>query len=157
MWFFLQTFTMKNTNSLNEKEPRPLRDYLYQTPNKLSEELIRCMVTIYCTLSDPPLEHLGAPESPSSTRSSSTTLSSILGILSDGWSPGHKKGEYSYDASLVDPFQVKGKSGVSGTYRHMVEVPWISVDKERISYVARMLRGFRWFDEWCYWIKKLIV
>ena len=118
---------MKNTNSLNEKEPRPLRDYLYQTPNKLSEELIRCMVTIYCTLSDPPLEHLGAPESPSSTRSSSTTLSSILGILSDGWSPGHKKGEYSYDASLVDPFQVKGKSGVSGTYRHMVEVPWISV------------------------------
>ena len=133
---------MKNTNSLNEKEPRPLRDYLYQTPNKLSEELIRCMVTIYCTLSDPPLEHLGAPESPSSTRSSSTTLSSILGILSDGWSPGHKA-EHSYDELLINPFQVKGKSGVPRAYSCMVEVPWICVDKERLSHAARLLREFR--------------
>jgi hypothetical protein len=82
--------------------------------------------------------------SPCSSRTSSTSLSSILGILSDGWSPGHNnKGDYSDEAPLIDPFQVKGKNGVLGTYRHMVEVPWISVDKERISYAARTLRGFR--------------
>ena len=78
----------------------------------------------------------------SSSTSSSTSLSSIHGILSDGWSPGHKA-EHSYDELLINPFQVKGKSGVPRAYSSMVEVPWICVDKERLSHAARLLREFR--------------
>ncbi|MCO5612042.1 hypothetical protein L7F22_066304 [Adiantum nelumboides] len=134
--------TRSNSSSLNEDGPRPLRDYLSETPNRLSEELIRCMATIYCKLSDPPLSVLGVPESPSSCTSSSTSLSSIHGMFSDGWSPGCKA-DYSYEMPLIDPFQVKGKAGGVGAYNSMVEVPWICVDKDRLSYVARMLRDFR--------------
>lgn len=134
--------TRSNPSSLNEDGPRPLRDYLSETPNKLSEELIRCMATIYCKLSDPPLPIPGVPESPSSCTSSSTSLSSIHGMFSDGWSPSCKA-DYSYDVPLIDPFQVKGKAGGVGAYSCMVEVPWICVDKDRLSYVARMLRDFR--------------
>lgn len=134
--------TRSNPSSLNEDGPRPLRDYLSETPNKLSEELIRCMATIYCKLSDPPLPISGVPESPSSCTSSSTSLSSIHGMFSDGWSPSGKA-DYSYDVPLIDPFQVKGKAGGVGAYSCMVEVPWICVDKDRLSYVARMLRDFR--------------
>ena len=100
------------------------------------------MVTIYCKLSDPAPTNLPAPDSPSSSTSSSTSLSSIHGILSDGWSPGHKA-EHSYDELLINPFQVKGKSGVPRAYSSMVEVPWICVDKERLSHAARLLREFR--------------
>ncbi|KAH7281418.1 hypothetical protein KP509_36G046500 [Ceratopteris richardii] len=131
-----------NSSSLNEDGPRPLRDYLSETPNRLSEELIRCMATIYCKLSDPPLNVLGVPESPSSCTSSSTSLSSLHGMYSDGWSPGCRA-DLSYEAPLLDPFQVKGKSGSVGAYNSMIEVPWICVDKDRLSYVARMLRDFR--------------
>lgn len=134
--------TRSNPSSLNEDGPRPLREYLSDTPNMLSEDLIRCMATIYCKLSDPPLPHLGVPESPSSCTSSPTSVSSIHGIFSDGWSPGCKA-EYSYDTPLIDPFHVKGKVGGMGAYSCMVEVPWICVDKDRLSYVARMLRNFR--------------
>lgn len=134
--------TKSSPSSVNEDGPRPLRDYLSETPNKLSEELVRCMTAIYCKLSDPPLPQFGMPESPSSCTSSSTSLSSIHGIFSDGWSPGCKT-EIAYDTPLMDPFQVKGKVGGAGAYSSMVEVPWICLDKDRLNYTARMLRDFR--------------
>lgn len=132
-----------NILSLDEDGPRPLRDYLSEPPNQLSEDLVRCMTTIYCKLSDPPsLSSLGVPESPLSCASSSTSLSSIHGMFSDGWSP-RSRIESTYDTPLIDPFQVKGKLGRTGAYSCMVEVPHICMEKDRLNHASRMLRDFR--------------
>ena len=143
-------FTKSNPSSLNEDGlSRPLKEYLNYTPNKLSEELIRCMIAIYCKIADSPFPNLHeVPESPSSCASSSLTSmsSTVHGMLSDGWSPGCKASdENPYDTPRIDPFQVKnnGRRRTEGAYACMVEVLWISMDKERLSNVSCMLRDFR--------------
>ncbi|KAG6547624.1 hypothetical protein Mapa_011073 [Marchantia paleacea] len=123
------------------------------TPNRLSEELVRCMAAIYCKLADPPLSASSAPISPSSCSSSSsgssmtTTSSSPRGFSTDSWggSPGWRGGDSTSEvASLVDPFQLKDRKGdIVGAYSSAVEVPWICVDKDRLTYAARALRNFR--------------
>jgi hypothetical protein len=137
-----QRFTKSNPGSLNEDGPRPLKEYLCYTPNKLSEELIHCMAAIYCKLADPALPQSGVPESPSSCTSSSTSISSVQGIFSDGWSP-RSKPERSCEAPFLDPFQVKGNTRRAGPYNSMVEVPLIRVSKERLNSVSIMLHDFR--------------
>ncbi|OAE19845.1 hypothetical protein AXG93_291s1260 [Marchantia polymorpha subsp. ruderalis] len=123
------------------------------TPNRLSEELVRCMAAIYCKLADPPLSASSAPISPSSCSSSSsgssmtTTSSSPRGFSTDSWagSPGWRGADNTSEvAALVDPFQLKDRKGdVVGAYSSAVEVPWICVDKDRLTYAARALRNFR--------------
>ncbi|KAL3700252.1 hypothetical protein R1sor_018274 [Riccia sorocarpa] len=124
------------------------------TPNRLSEELVRCMAAIYCKLADPPLPASSAPISPSSSSSSSsgstvtTRSSSPRGFSNDSFgSPrwrGADSNSHSEAASLMDPFQLKDRKGdVVGAYRSAVEVPWICVDKDRLNYAARALRNFR--------------
>eukprot|EP00250_Pteridium_aquilinum_P019636 c24505_g1_i1 orf=720-2648(+) len=139
----LKSRTVKSILSLDEDSPRPLKDYLSESPNHLSEDLVRCMTNIYCKISvSPPAPSLGVPESPLSCTSSSTSLSSNYGMFSDGWSPGSRN-ELSYDAPLVDPFRVKGNLRWTGAYHNMVEVPHICTDKDRLSSTTRMLRSFR--------------
>ncbi|CAM6093562.1 unnamed protein product [Calypogeia fissa] len=120
------------------------------SPNRLSEELVRCMASIYCKLADPPLSQSSAPISPASSSSSSasstTTTSSPRGSSSESWSPKWVRGadNSSEVLSLVDPFQLKDRKGdVVGSYLSAVEVPWICVDKDRLNYAARALRNFR--------------
>ncbi|KAL2651558.1 hypothetical protein R1flu_019686 [Riccia fluitans] len=124
------------------------------TPNRLSEELVRCMAAIYCKLADPPLSTSSAPISPTSCSSSSsgstvtTRSSSPRGSSTDSFgSPRWRGGDCSSNseaASLMDPFQLKDRKGdVVGAYRSAVEVPWICVDKDRLTYAARALRNFR--------------
>lgn len=135
--------TVKSILSLDEDSPRPLKDYLSESPNDLSEDLVRCMTNIYCKLSvSPPVPYLGVPESPYSYTSSTTSLSSIHGMFSDGWSPGSRT-DSCYDAHLVDPFRVKGNLGRTGAYHYMVEVPHICTEKDRLNNATRMLRNFR--------------
>ncbi|KAJ7538011.1 hypothetical protein O6H91_11G031100 [Diphasiastrum complanatum] len=45
-------------NCAPSQSPHLLMKQLYRTPNRLSEELVRCMSAIYCKLSEPPLEQL---------------------------------------------------------------------------------------------------
>lgn len=120
-------------------------------PNKLSEELVRCMAAIYCKLADPPLPQL-APCSPSSsTNSSSTAVSSPNDISNGSWSPRWRtenanscefSGDQLPSGSCKDHELRDGAR--SGSYGSMVEVPWICVDKDRLTYAARALRNFRY-------------
>ncbi|KAG0605815.1 hypothetical protein M758_9G089700 [Ceratodon purpureus] len=119
-------------------------------PNKLSEELVRCMAAIYCKLADPPLPQL-TPFSPSSsTNSSSTTISSPNEVSNGNWSPRWRtesanscelSGDQLPSGSCKDHELRDGAH--SGPYGSMVEVPWICVDKDRLTYAARALRNFR--------------
>ncbi|CAM6046101.1 unnamed protein product [Sphagnum compactum] len=122
-----------------------------KTPNKLSEELVRCMAAIYCKLAHPPLPQL-SPFSPgsSSSASSSTTHESSheFSNSNDSWSPLWRTDNTSCEmingCIFPDPYSVKdvGSEDV-GPYSSMVEVPWICVDKDRLTYAARALQNFR--------------
>lgn len=121
-------------------EPSLLGERISETPNKLSEELVRCMAAIYCKLADPPIPYLGCSISPSSS-SSSASLFSPKELSSDGWSP-----QWRTDASSLSSGTHHPKSIMEniGHCNFMVEVPWICVDNDRLSYVAKMLRNFRY-------------
>ena len=133
------------TPSLTKDGPRPLKDYLSESLNQLSENMVHCMKSIYCKLSDPPPTLWnGNPESPSSCNSCSTSVSSMYGMFSDGWSPG-SRAESSYDVAMIDPYEVKSglKCGHIGAYSCMIEIAHICVDKDKLNHAARMLREFR--------------
>nr|XP_024400877.1 uncharacterized protein LOC112294543 isoform X2 [Physcomitrium patens] len=115
-------------------------------PNKLSEELVRCMAAIYCKLADPPLPKLVAI-SPSSSTSSTTTASSSHDVSNGSWSPRWRtESANSCELSGELPsnaYKDHHREGSSGFCGSMVEVPWICVDKDRLTYAARALRNFR--------------
>lgn len=120
---------------------RTLKDYIYEAPNRLSEELVRCMADIYCKLSEPPIIQSGVVLSPSSSISS-TSLYSPRDAISDGWSPRRKIASVC-ETTLKNPFKIKGQSRNIGPYSSMVEVPWICADKDQLAYATSMLRTFR--------------
>lgn len=120
---------------------RTLNDYIYESPSRLSEELVRCMAEIYCKLSDPPIVQSGMVLSPSSSISS-TSLFSPRDAISDGWSPRWRTQSLS-ETTLKNPFKIKGETGNVGAYSSMVEVPWICADKDQLEYATCMLQTFR--------------
>lgn len=147
---FIRNLSVSNASETCELIESSSVDEL--NPNKLSEELVRCMAAIYCKLADPPLPQLSsAPLSPSSsTNSSSTTVSSPNELSNGSWSPRWRiESNNSCELSGIDPPVPSGRSckdhdgAHSGPYGSMVEVPWICVDKDRLTYAARALRNFR--------------
>ncbi|KAJ7524330.1 hypothetical protein O6H91_17G000900 [Diphasiastrum complanatum] len=122
----------------------PLFSYSFETPNRLSEELVRCMAAIYCKLSGPPLAQAGVPKPQLLTSSSFTSYTNINNLRQysgDSWSPRWRTG--SRTTSLGDPFKVEVSSENIGTYSSMVEVHWIYVDKCRLEYTSQALCNFR--------------
>jgi hypothetical protein len=138
-----------------------------RTPNALSEELLCCMAAIYCKLADPPLPtELSNSLSPSYSSSSSsatatTTTTTTMhesssrefcnsneSCSSTRWRSHNHNTSPSCDMDgciFPDPYSVNdtGDDNDVGPYSSMVEVPWICVDKERLTYAARALRNFR--------------
>ncbi|CAM6041271.1 unnamed protein product [Sphagnum compactum] len=98
-----------------------------RTPNALSEELLCCMAAIYCKLADPPLPtELSNSLSPSYSSSSSSATAATTTTMHESSSREFCNSNESWSST-----------------RSMVEVPWICVDKERLTYAARALRNFR--------------
>ncbi|XP_059623749.1 uncharacterized protein LOC132266786 isoform X2 [Cornus florida] len=126
-----------NVVSLAEHLGARVADHVPETPNKLSEDMIKCMSAIYCKLADPPLTNHGL----SSPTSSSSPLSTISPKEHcDMWSPGFMK---SFDVRLDNPFHVEGLKEYSGPYSAMVEVPCIYRDNKRLGDIEQMLQNFR--------------
>ncbi|KAH8948674.1 hypothetical protein BDL97_11G105500 [Sphagnum fallax] len=119
-----------------------------KTPNQLAEELVRCMAAIYCKLANPPLPKFSSL-SPSSSSSSTTTHESSheFSNLHGSWSPGSQTDNTSSEMDgciMPDPYSVKDVGGEDvGPYCSMVEVPWICVDKDRLTYATQALHNFR--------------
>jgi len=122
---------------------------LPRTPNKLSEELLCCMAAIYCKLLvDPPLTKL----SPLSSSPSSSF--SRAAIMHESFLNSNESGSVQCRASSMsreidpcnfhNPYSVKDMERDDvGPYSLMVEISWIHVDKERLTYAARALQNFR--------------
>ncbi|CAM0905253.1 unnamed protein product [Alopecurus aequalis] len=116
-------------------------DHIPETPNNLSEEMVRCMAGVYCKLADPPLvHHRAASSSPTSSFSSTSVVSPQY--LGDMWSPNCRR-EATLDSRLINPFHVEGLKEFSGPYNTMVEVPSISRDRRRLSEVDDLLQTYK--------------
>uniref|UniRef100_A0A0E0LGL5 DUF547 domain-containing protein n=1 Tax=Oryza punctata TaxID=4537 RepID=A0A0E0LGL5_ORYPU len=115
-------------------------DHIPETPNNLSEEMVRCMAGVYCKLADPPLVHHRASSSPTSSFSSTSVVSPQY--LGDMWSPNCRK-EATLDSRLINPFRVEGQKEFSGPYNTMVEVPSISRDRRRLREVEDLLQTYK--------------
>lgn len=128
-----------NIISLAEHLGTRISDHIPETPNRLSEDMIKCMSTIYCKLADPPLT-LNGLSSPNSS------LSSVSGFSprdqGDMWSPGFRNNS-SFDVRLDNPFHVEGLKEFSGPYSTMVEVPWIYTDSQKLGDIDHLLQNFR--------------
>ncbi|OVA00715.1 protein of unknown function DUF547 [Macleaya cordata] len=109
-----------------------LLDHIPEMPDRLSEEIVRCMTAIYCRLANSPLPCRCFSASPT------LSLSSTTFSLQGNWSP-----HYSWETTEY-LYQHEGlKKDINGPYSTMVEVPKTCLDDERISYVASMLQNFR--------------
>ncbi|KAK2987496.1 hypothetical protein RJ640_012155 [Escallonia rubra] len=125
--------------SLAEHLGTRISDHVPESPNKLSEDMIKCMSAIYCKLADPPLANHGL-SSPTSSLSSISAFSPK--DHSDMWSPGFRK-DSSFDVRLDNPFHVQGLKEFSGPYSTMVEVQCIYKESEKLGDVEDMLQNFR--------------
>ncbi|CAK8539494.1 unnamed protein product [Lathyrus sativus] len=68
-----------------EKAPalRPLKDHLHQCPSKLSEEMVKCMATIYCWLRSAKSGNAENSRSPILSRSSTNAIQPRHGVVED--------------------------------------------------------------------------
>ncbi|KAL8124801.1 uncharacterized protein LOC141718889 isoform X2 [Apium graveolens] len=131
--------TSSNIISLAEHLGTRISDHVPETPNKLSEDMIRCISDIYCKLANPPLSSHGL----SSPASSSSSLSVFSPKDHSGmWSPGLRKYS-SLDERLDNPFHVQGLKEFSGPYSTMVEVQYIYRNDKKLAEVEHMLQNFR--------------
>ncbi|XP_042493327.1 uncharacterized protein LOC122072950 [Macadamia integrifolia] len=132
--------TTSNVISLAEHLGTRIADHIPETPNKLSEDMIKCMSAIYCKLAEPPLMHNGLSSSPFSSLSSVSAFSPQDQY--DLWSPRCRK-DSSFDTRLDNPFHVEGLTEFSGPYSSMVEISWICRDNQKLNDIDDMLQNFR--------------
>lgn len=133
---------------------------LWDYPNKLSEEMVRCMKNIFISLADSALpcqsftsqtSHL-LPISPNGhlSNSISSWWSSSDRSLISSWvqSPVvdvQSNLEVLAMENICDPYRVRGKLSWAdvGNYGLAIEVSWMSVGKKQLEYAAGALRSFR--------------
>ncbi|KAF5931655.1 hypothetical protein HYC85_027826 [Camellia sinensis] len=129
---------------------------LWDNPNQLSEEMVRCMKNIFISLAD--------STTPLKSSTSETQYSSLspCGHLSNSsmWSLSERSVmsswvqspqlDLQYDPEVLatentcDPYRVRGKLSWAdiGSYGLATEVSWMSVGKKQLEYAAGALRRF---------------
>ncbi|KAL4575367.1 hypothetical protein LXL04_022209 [Taraxacum kok-saghyz] len=123
----------KTTRSLGDHLGTPCTENtLPDGPDRLSEDLIRCISSIYCKLGDQ--NQSGPSVSSASSLSSSGTY--CTRNISDTWSPYCTEGA-SWDSKN------EGVKEEKGPYGNMIEVLKIGVDDDGFNYAAKMLKKFR--------------
>jgi hypothetical protein len=128
-----------NIASLADHLGTRISDHVPVTPNKLSEDMIRCMSAIYCKLADSTLSNNGL-SSPTSSLSSTNAFSPK--DHSAMWSPVIGKAS-PFDVQLDNPFHIQGLKEFSGPYSTMVEVQCIFRDIQNLGEIEHMLQKFK--------------
>ncbi|KAG6664959.1 uncharacterized protein LOC122300850 isoform X1 [Carya illinoinensis] len=137
-------------------------DGLWDQPNQLSEEMVRCMKSIFMSLADSVIPSKSSaseihcsPLSPRGTSprghlSGSSWWSSSERSIISSWvqSPQidiQNNCEVLASENACDPYWVRGKLSWAdiGIYGLATEVSWMSVGKKQLEYAAGALRRFR--------------
>lgn len=126
--------------SLAEYLGTNISDHIPETPNRISEDMVRCMSTIFCKLADPPLVQTCLPSSPTSSFSSTSALSPQY--IGDVWSPNCKR-DSTLDVRLINPFRVEGIKEFSGPYNAMVEIILICTDRQKLQEVDDLMENYK--------------
>ncbi|XP_058760223.1 uncharacterized protein LOC131633544 [Vicia villosa] len=129
-----------NIISLAEHLGTRISDHIPMEPNKLSEDMVKCISALYCKLADPPMIHPGL-SSPISSLSSTSNFS--IGDQGDTWSPRFKNNNSSFDVRLDNPFHVEGLKEFSGPYSTMVEIPWIYKENQKSGDTKKLLQNYK--------------
>ncbi|KAH6791311.1 electron transporter [Perilla frutescens var. frutescens] len=125
--------------SLAEHLGTRISDHIPESPNRLSEDMVKCMSSIYCKLADPP----GANHGLSSPASSLSSISAFSPKdQCDLWSPGFRN-DSSFDVRLDNPFHIEGLKDFSGPYSSMIEVNCIYRDSQKLGDIEFLLQNFR--------------
>ncbi|KAJ0239029.1 Uncharacterized protein HA466_0235470 [Hirschfeldia incana] len=136
----------ENLISLAEHLGTRISDHVPETPNKLSEGMVKCMSEIYCKLAEPAPssvllhEGLSSPNSSLSSRSAFSPSDQY-----DTSSPGlGNNNSSSFDVLRLDnSFNAQGEKDFSGPYSNMVEVLCIYRDAKKASEVEDLLQNFK--------------
>ncbi|XP_009103507.1 uncharacterized protein LOC103829585 [Brassica rapa] len=134
----------ENLISLAEHLGTRISDHVPETPNKLSEGMVKCMSEIYCKLAEPAPsvllhEGLSSPNSSLSSRSAFSPSDQY-----DTSSPGLGNNSSSFDVRLDNSFHAQGeKEDFSGPYSNMVEVLCIYRDAKKANEVEDLLQNFK--------------
>lgn len=105
------------------------------TPNRLSEDIVRCISSIYCKLANPTSMQSGfSASSPTSSLSSSSIFSSHN--PRDSWSPCRNE-----DSSIGRELHTLREE--NGPHSDTVEVLRICLDDDSFKFAAAMLQKFR--------------
>ncbi|XP_028777026.1 uncharacterized protein LOC114733699 [Neltuma alba] len=126
--------------SLAEHLGNCFSDIVPETPNWLSEEMIKSISAIYCELADPPF--VGHDNASSFIPFSSSAYE----FSSQG--EGNKqasrwKKHRPFNLNFNNPFHIKGSKEFGGPYCSMVKIHKLSRDSEKLKEVEYMLRRFR--------------
>ncbi|KAH7517889.1 hypothetical protein FEM48_Zijuj09G0112000 [Ziziphus jujuba var. spinosa] len=125
--------------NLEEHLDTYLTDNIPETPNCLSEEMIKCISVIYCELADPPLINQDYTSSPVAFSSSLYEVSSQG--QHEKWSSRSRK--LPFFNLNVNPFHFEGSEELSGPYCRMLKVHLICRDTEKLEVVEQTLQKFR--------------
>ncbi|XP_074590425.1 uncharacterized protein LOC141846307 [Curcuma longa] len=126
--------------SLAEHLGTTINHHIPETPNRLSEEMVRSMCAIYCKLRDHHVGHHGVSSSPTSSFSSRTTFSPCY--TRELWSPCHKR-DAILDAWFDNSRCSERLKELSGPYSMMVEVSSICKASRRCSDIQEMLQSYK--------------
>ncbi|XP_012443739.1 uncharacterized protein LOC105768392 isoform X1 [Gossypium raimondii] len=130
---------------------------LWDHPNRLSEEMVRCMRNIFISLADS-----AVPSKSSASKSHSSTLSPRGHLSNSSWWTSSERStipswvqspqvdiqsnsEVLASENSFDPYRVRGKLSWAeiGNYGLSTEVSWMSVGKQQLEYASGALRKFR--------------
>ncbi|KAG2301010.1 hypothetical protein Bca4012_059308 [Brassica carinata] len=123
----------ENLISLAEHLGTRISDHVPETPNKLSEGMVKCMSDIYCKLSESPPSVLNHRLSSSSSPNSS--------LSSAAFSPSDHQYDDTSSSGLGNNSSFD--NFMSGTYSNMVEVFRIYRDSKKASEVEHLLQNFK--------------
>ncbi|KAJ0076799.1 hypothetical protein Patl1_36314 [Pistacia atlantica] len=129
-----------NGISLAEHFGTSVSDYVPDTPNWISEVMIKCISDIYCELADPPLMNHECSFSPISY-SSSLNMFYSRG-QGDIWSP--QCGRFSsFNSHFDNPFSIRESKEFSGPYSTMAKVERICRDDKKLKEIEHKLQYYR--------------
>ncbi|KAK4426324.1 hypothetical protein Salat_1400900 [Sesamum alatum] len=113
--------------------------YIQQTPNKLSQDMVKCISDIYCRLAEPPAAN-HCLLSPTSSLSSTSAFSPK--DQCDLWSPVSRN-DSSFDNRTDSPFRAEGMNCFGGACSRTVEVLRLHKNGRKLSDTRYLLQNFR--------------
>ncbi|KAK9726773.1 hypothetical protein RND81_05G236000 [Saponaria officinalis] len=151
--------TRHENPTLGKLTKEPLSNRLWNHPNLLSEEMVRCMRSIFISLAEQPppssstkkeTPTMENPRSPQGQHSNTPPWSLSEHLMVPMWAKSPQI-ELPLDSEVLgediafDPYKVSGKLSWLdiGRYEFATEVFWMSVGKRQLEYAAGSLRRFR--------------